>query len=1156
MPKRTDLKKILVIGSGPIVIGQAAEFDYAGTQACLALKEEGYEVILANSNPATIMTDHAIADKVYMEPLTLEYLARICRFERPDAIVPGIGGQTGLNLSLQLHEKGVLRECEIELLGTDAASIRRAEDREQFKELCEALGEPVVPSAIAESMEEGLAAAQTIGYPVILRPAFTLGGTGGGFASSEEEMREKMAHALEASPVHQVLVEKSIRGYKEIEYEVMRDANDTAITVCNMENLDPVGIHTGDSIVVAPSQTLTNREYHMLRDSALKIIRALQVKGGCNVQFALDPASFHYYVIEVNPRVSRSSALASKASGYPIARVSAKIAVGMNLEEIQLANTPACFEPALDYVVTKMPRFPFDKFTLASNVLSTQMKATGETMSIGRTMEESLLKAIRSLEDGKNHIHLEKFDVKSLSDLPAPENRKEAVEKLLKYIEEGTDDRIYAISELLWLGVDLQVIYSRTKIDLFFLEAIRRIVEFEEKLEAAAGQPFMDRKTEEKDAASGTEGKNTKAGTEGKDTKKEQERVRISYELLYEAKRMGFSDSYIAELTGCEEEKIRLLRGRYGIRPVYKMIDTCASEFESYVPYFYSTYEEENESIVTDHPKIIVLGSGPIRIGQGVEFDYSTVHAVKTIHELGYEAIVINNNPETVSTDYTTADKLYFEPLTVEDIMNIIDLEQPLGVITSLGGQTAVNLAEPLARRGVRIIGTDPAAIFAAEDRDAFEETIIRLGIPHPQGIAVTSVEEGIRAAEEIGYPVLVRPSFVLGGRAMEIVANEEMLKKYLRNAVQVDTDRPVLVDRYIAGKEVEVDAICDGKEVFLPGIMELVERTGVHSGDSISVYPPFSISEEVKAVIADYTSRLGLGIGIVGLFNIQFIVDPSDQVSIIEVNPRASRSVPFLSKSTGIPLVDIATKVMLGVSLAEQGYGGCAEAERKDAGRSSSEEQKNAGCTASATEEDVSVPDGGKQDVPVTDKRDGPGPDFWYVKAPAFSFEKLNGMDAYLSPEMKSTGEAIGYDGSLKHALYKALQASGVRMKEYGTVLVTLADEDKEEALSLIRRFYQLGFNIEATVGTGVFLKEHGIRTRIRGKLSEGSDEILQSIRAGYVSYIINTRAILSGVHFQDGTAIRRCAIQNGITMFTSLDTVRILLDVLEELIPRISVI
>ena len=1059
MPKRTDIHKVLVIGSGPIVIGQAAEFDYAGTQACLALREEGYEVILVNSNPATIMTDTSIADKVYMEPLTLEYVARICRFERPDAIVPGIGGQTGLNLAMQLSKKGVLQECEIELLGTDEQSIETAEDRELFKELCQRIGEPVVPSQITYSVEDALEAVKQIGYPVILRPAFTLGGTGGGFASNEDELRSMMKNALALSPVRQVLVEKSIKGYKEIEFEVMRDANDTAITVCSMENLDPVGIHTGDSIVVAPCQTLCNREYQMLRDSALKIIRALNVKGGCNVQFALDPQSFQYYVIEVNPRVSRSSALASKASGYPIARVSAKIAVGMHLDEIMLANTPACFEPSLDYVVTKIPRFPFDKFTLASNKLSTQMKATGEVMSVGRTMEESLLKAIRSLESGQSHLHMPKFDSENMT-----------TDELLAYVRSGTDDRIYAIAQLMWKGVDHSRICNITQIDLFFLDKIKLIVDFERELEANP-QSIIH---------------------------------------LREAKRMGFSDHYIAQLWNMPEDDVFAMRKQAGILPVYKMIDTCAGEFDSYVPYFYSTYETENESIVSDRPKLIVLGSGPIRIGQGVEFDYSTVHAIRAIQEAGYEAIVINNNPETVSTDYTTADKLYFEPLTLEEVTNIVEFEKPMGVIATLGGQTAINLAAPLARRGIKLIGTDCDAIDRAEDRNAFEEVVNRLNIPHPAGEAVTDVESGVSAAERIGYPVLVRPSFVLGGRAMEIVANEQMLRQYLKNAVSVDADKPVLVDKYYIGKEVEVDAICDGRQVFIPGIMELVERTGVHSGDSTSIYPPISISQKVRDIIADYTTRLGLGIGIVGLFNIQFIVDKKDNVFIIEVNPRASRSVPFLSKSTGYLLVSIATRVMLGQSLAAQGI---------------------------------------KNMVPADKAR-------IYVKAPAFSFEKLDGMDAYLSPEMKSTGEAIGYDDSLNRALYKALQASGVKMKQYGTVIVTLADEDKEEALPLVQRFYHLGFNIEATIGTATYLKKHGIRTRVRGKLSDGSDEILQSIRAGYVSYIINTRAILSGVHYDDGMAIRRCAVENGVTIFTSLDTVRILLDVLEETVPSISTI
>ena len=1049
MPKRTDIKKIMVIGSGPIVIGQAAEFDYAGTQACLALKEEGYEVVLCNSNPATIMTDTSIADKIYMEPLTLEYIAKIVRRERPDAIVPSLGGQTGLNLAMQLEKKGVLKECQTELLGTSSRSIEQAEDREQFKALCESLGEPVLPSIIANTMKEGMEAAKAIGYPVVLRPAFTLGGTGGGFADDEQELVILMKNALALSPVHQVLIEKSIRGFKEIEYEVMRDANDTAITICNMENLDPVGIHTGDSIVVCPSQTLTNREYQMLRDSALKIIRALKIEGGCNVQFALDPRSFQYYLIEVNPRVSRSSALASKASGYPIARVSAKISIGMTLDEIQLANTPAAFEPALDYVVTKMPRFPFDKFTDADNRLGTQMKATGEAMSLGRTFEESLLKAIRSLETGVHHLYIPKFD-----NIPTGE--------LLTYIQNGTDDRIYAIAQLFRLGVPVDNIAARTGIDRFFLRKIKNIVEEESQLKNIPG----------------------------------------SIKALHHAKRMGFADKTIAQLWGLKESDVFSLRKDNKIFPVYKMIDSCASEFDSYIPYFYSTYEEENESIVSDKRKIIVLGAGPIRIGQGVEFDYSTVHAIQTIKAAGYEAIIINNNPETVSTDYTCSDKLYFEPLTAEDVMNIILLEQPEGVIATLGGQTAINLAQPLMEHGVKIIGTDCAAIEKAENREVFERLLLELDIPQPKGQAVTNIEDGVKAAAEIGYPVLVRPSFVLGGRAMQIVAKEAALREYLKTAVEIDEDKPVLVDKYIRGKEVEVDAICDGKAVFVPGIMELVERTGVHSGDSISVYPSFSLSNKVKETILDYTRKLGLGIGVIGLFNIQFIVDGDENVFIIEVNPRSSRTVPFLSKATGFPLADTATLVSLGVSLAEQGI----------------------------------------YDICPREK------DRFYVKAPAFSFSKLRGMDAYLSPEMKSTGEAIGYDNKLSRAMFKALVASGVHMQNYGTVIVTLADEDKEEALPLIRRFYDMGFNIEATTMTALFLKTHGICTRIRKKLSEGSEEILDSIRAGYVSYVINTRAILSGIHYEDGVAIRRCAIENGITMLTSLDTVNVLLDVLEE--------
>ncbi len=1051
MPKRTDLKKILVIGSGPIIIGQAAEFDYAGTQACLALKEEGYEVVLVNSNPATIMTDVDIADKVYMEPLTLEYVAKILRYERPDAIVPGLGGQTGLNLAMQLAKKGVLDECQTEILGTSFENIERSEDREKFKQLCEKIGEPVLPSLITHTIEEAVAAAEEIGYPVVLRPAFTLGGTGGGFADDEQQLREFAKRALKLSPVHQVLVEKSIKGYKEIEYEVMRDANDTAITICNMENIDPVGIHTGDSVVVAPSQTLTNTEYQLLRDSALRIIRELEIEGGCNVQFALDPLSFQYYVIEVNPRVSRSSALASKASGYPIARVSAKIAVGMHLDEIMISNTPASFEPSLDYVVTKIARFPFDKFATASNKLSTQMKATGEVMSIGRTLEESLLKAVRSLETGICHLYSPKFD-----DWTVPE--------LMDYIREGRDDRLLAIAQMIRLGVDIGMINSATKIDMFFLDKIYNIVAYEETLRSS---PF-------------------------------------DIDVLKQAKSMGFSDKYIAMVWNSTEFDLFRFRKDHGVMPVYKMIDTCASEFASYVPYFYSTYENENESIVSERKKIIVLGSGPIRIGQGVEFDYSTVHAVWTIQKSGYEAIVINNNPETVSTDYTTSDKLYFEPLTVEDVMNIVTLENPFGVIVTLGGQTAINLAEPLKMLGVPIIGTDVAAIQRAENREDFEHIMHTLGIPQPKGHAVTNIEDGVRAAEEIGYPVLVRPSYVLGGRAMQIVAEESALRTYLQTAVEINTEQPVLVDKYIGGKELEVDAVCDGTDVFVPGIMEHVEKTGIHSGDSISVYPTFSVSDKVKQTILDYTVKLGLGIGIVGLYNIQFIVDADENVYVIEVNPRSSRTVPFISKSSGCSMADIGTLVMLGVSLKEQGIREVYHKERKK----------------------------------------------WYVKAPVFSFSKLNGMDVYLSPEMKSTGEAIGYDDKLTRALYKALQSSGMNVANYGTVFVTIADKDKEEALPLIRRFYNLGFNIEGTRGTAEYLRSHGIRTRTR------ESDIEDSLRRGHVNYVINTRALDTLDETSNGYKIRRCAAENNVTVFTALDTVGVLLDVLEEITLCISTI
>ncbi len=1054
MAKRTDIKKILIIGSGPIVIGQAAEFDYAGTQACLALKEEGYEVVLCNSNPATIMTDTTIADKVYMEPLTLEYIAKILRYERPDAIVPGIGGQTGLNLAIQLEKKGILKECGVELLGTSSESIERAEDRELFKELCQSIGEPTIPSEITYSIEEAKEAAKRIGYPVVLRPAFTLGGTGGGFAYNEDELIEVGLNAFKLSPVSQVLIEKSVKGYKEIEFEVMRDSNDHAITICGMENIDPVGVHTGDSLVVAPILTLNDKDLKMLNDSAIKLIKALKISGGCNVQFALNPESSEYYLIEVNPRVSRSSALASKASGYPIARVTAKIAVGMSLEEIEIANTTAAFEPRLDYIVAKMPRFPFDKFANAPNTLGTQMKATGEVMGIGSTLEECLLKSVRSLEIGACHFHLPKFDNKSK-------------EELFDYISEFKDDNIFAIAELLRLGVSTAELHEFTKITEYFLISLKKIVDLEKKI------------------------------AENHDL-----------EILKEAKIMGFSDKIIGKLWGVSEREVFDMRKASNLFPVYRMVDTCHTN--AYIPYFYSSYQGENASVLTDSKKIIVLGAGPIRIGQGVEFDYSTVHAVTTIKNSGYEAIIINNNPETVSTDYTCSDKLYFEPLTTEDVMNIIEFEKPEGVIASLGGQTAINLAEPLMKHGVRIIGTDCAAIERAENRDSFEKVLKALNIPQPQGKAVTNIEAGVAAANEIGYPVLVRPSFVLGGRAMQIVADENQLRHYLKTAVEIDEDKPVLVDKYIFGKEVEIDAICDGKDVFVPGIMELVERTGIHSGDSISVYPTFSISNKVKGIILQYAKKLGLGIGIVGLYNIQFIVDKDDNVFIIEVNPRSSRTVPFLSKATNYSLADIATEVILGKSLKEQGLFDIYPEEKKR----------------------------------------------YYVKVPVFSFNKIKGLDSYLSPEMKSTGEAIGYDDKLNRALYKALQASGMKLQNYGTILATIADDDKDEALPLIRRFYNLGFNIEATKGTAEFLKTNGIRTHVLGKIGEGSEEIPEAIRQGHIAYVINTKDINSSGNVTDGYEIRRLATENNVTIFTSLDTVRVLLDVLDENTITISTI
>ncbi|MCL2631126.1 MAG: carbamoyl-phosphate synthase large subunit [Firmicutes bacterium] len=1058
MPRRKDIKKILVIGSGPIIIGQAAEFDYAGTQACIALKEEGYEVILVNSNPATIMTDVNMADKIYMEPLDLEHVAKIIRTERPDGILCNLGGQTGLNLGMQLYKKGILEECGVQMLGNSYDAIMKAEDRKLFKELCEEIGEPVIESLIATNMDEAFQAAEVIGYPVILRPAFTLGGTGGGFVDNKEEMATLGKNALKLSPVGQVLVEKSIKGFKEIEFEVVRDADDTAVAVCSMENIDPVGIHTGDSIVVCPCQTLTNKEYQMLRGSALKIIRALKIEGGCNVQYALDPYSFKYYVIEVNPRVSRSSALASKASGYPIARVSAKVAVGLRLNEIKMASTFASFEPSLDYVVAKFPRFPFDKFSKANRTLATQMKATGEVMSVGRTIEEAILKAVRSLELGFCHLWHKKFAVMS-------------VKELTDYILLNNDERIYAVTEAIRKEVTIDFLYQLTKIDKLFLDKLANIVALEKRV-------------------------------------KENKRC---METLKEAKRMGFSDEFIAILWDTDYEMIYSLRKKHNIYPVYKMIDTCASEFDAYVPYFYSTYEEENESVSSDKKKVLVLGSGPIRIGQGVEFDYSTVHAVWAIQECGYEAIIINNNPETVSTDYTLSDKLYFEPLTFEDVMNVVDYEKPVGAIVALGGQTAINLANDIEKFGVKLLGSDSKSIDMAEDRDLFQTALNKLGIPMPEGKAVFTLAEGKKVAKEIGYPVLVRPSFVLGGRMMHIVYDESALVTYVNEAVKLNEKHPVLIDKYVLGKEAEVDAVCDGKEVFIPGIMEHIERAGVHSGDSMSVYPTYSLKKETKKTIIDYTNKIGLALGLIGPFNIQFIVeDKTDKVYIIEVNPRSSRTVPFLAKTAGVPVAKIATKAMLGVSLKEQGYRGVWQEKRNK----------------------------------------------WYVKSPSFSYSKLMGLDAVLSPEMKSTGEAIGYDKSLNRAIFKSFRASGLRIVNYGTIFATIADCDKEASLPLIKRFYDLGFNIIATEGTAKFLVKHNIRTKSKKKISQGSDEIVELLRRGYVTYVVNTLTEGDTNEQYDGFQIRRTAVENNVTVFTSLDTVRALLDVLEEITMGISTI
>ncbi|MBE4908792.1 carbamoyl-phosphate synthase large subunit [Bacillus luteolus] len=1051
MPKRVDINSILVIGSGPIVIGQAAEFDYAGTQACVALKEEGYKVILVNSNPATIMTDTEIADKVYIEPLTLEFVSRIIRKERPDALLPTLGGQTGLNMAVELAKSGVLDECGVEILGTKLSSIEQAEDRDLFRTLMNTLNEPVPESEIIHSLDEAFAFVESVGYPVIVRPAYTLGGTGGGICSDEEELIEIVTSGLKSSPVTQCLLEKSIAGFKEIEYEVMRDSADNAIVVCNMENIDPVGVHTGDSIVVAPSQTMSDREYQMLRNTSLKIIRALGIEGGCNVQLALDPYSFNYYIIEVNPRVSRSSALASKATGYPIAKLAAKIAVGLTLDEMinpVTGKTYSCFEPALDYIVTKIPRWPFDKFESANRRLGTQMKATGEVMAIGRNFEESILKAVRSLES--NIYHLELKDAALIGD-----------EIIEKRIRKAGDERLFYIAEALRRGITIETIHEWSEIDLFFLQKIDNIIRFESTIV----ENIFD------------------------------------IDVLLQAKRMGFADIAISKLWNCEEREVYEFRKQAGLMPVYKMVDTCAAEFESSTPYYYGTYEDENESIVTERESVVVLGSGPIRIGQGIEFDYATVHSVWAIKEAGYEAIIVNNNPETVSTDFSISDKLYFEPLTIEDVMHIIDLEQPMGVVVQFGGQTAINLASELSARGVKILGTSLEDMDRAEDRDKFEQTLTTLGVPQPKGKTATSVEEAVVIAESIGYPVLVRPSYVLGGRAMEIVYQTEELLHYMENAVNINPQHPVLIDRYLIGKEIEVDAISDGETVLVPGIMEHIERAGVHSGDSIAVYPPQSLSDEIKKQIVEYTISLAKGLKIKGLLNIQFVISKGE-VLVLEVNPRSSRTVPFLSKITGVPMANIATKVILGTSLLDLGY------------------------TTGLYPESEGV----------------------YVKAPVFSFAKLRGVDITLGPEMKSTGEVMGKDSTLEKALYKALVASGYKIPTYGSVLLTVADKDKEEALDIAKRFHTIGYRILATSGTASYLSQANIPVQIVNKIGAEKPSLLDVIRKGEAQFVINT--LTKGKQpARDGFRIRRESVENGVACLTSLDTAKAILRVLESM-------
>ncbi len=1050
MAKRKDIKTILVIGSGPIIIGQAAEFDYAGTQACLSLKEEGYKVILVNSNPATIMTDPEIADKVYVEPLNLDFLSKIIRKEKPDALLPTLGGQVALNLAVELYESGILDEYGVEILGTKLNSIKQAEDREMFRDLMNELNEPVPESDIIHTVKEAQKFVDEIGYPVIIRPAYTMGGTGGGICNNFKELEEVVTNGLNYSPVRQCLIERSIAGYKEIEYEVIRDSSDRAIVVCNMENVDPVGIHTGDSVVVAPTQTLTDKECSMLKAVSLKIIRALKIEGGCNVQIALDPNSLKYYIIEVNPRVSRSSALASKATGFPIARIASKIAVGMNLDEIisPVTKIPyGNFEPTVDYVVSKIARFPFDKFVDGDRILGTQMKATGEIMSIGRTFEESLLKGIRSLEYGVHHLGL-------------PNGEKFSLEKIMEKIEKASDERLFFIGEALRRNVSVEKIYDMTQIDLFFLNKMKNIIDLEHIL-----------KENKADIA-----------------------------LLKKVKTYGFSDKIIAHRWEMEEKEIYELRQKNKIKPVYKMVDTCAAEYDSDIPYLYSSYEFENESIRSDKEKIVVLGSGPIRIGQGIEFDYATVHAILAIKKMGYEAIIINNNPETVSTDYTISDKLYFEPLTEEDVMEILDFEKPVGVVVQFGGQTAINLADKISKHGIKILGSSLESIDTAEDRDKFEKLLEELKIPQPLGKTAFNAEVALKNANEIGYPVLVRPSYVLGGRAMEIVYNDEDLKKYMETAVKINPEHPVLIDRYLLGKEIEVDAISDGENTLIPGIMEHIERAGVHSGDSIAIYPPQSLSKEEIEKIIDYTRKLAKGLKVKGLINIQYVVS-NGEIYVLEVNPRASRTIPFLSKVTGVSIPNLAMQCILGKNLKELGFN--------------------------------------KEIIDFTKEIS--------VKVPVFSFQKLKNVETALGPEMKSTGEVMGTDVNLEKALYKGLTAAGIKIRDYGKVLFTIDDKNKEEALKLAKRFSEIDYEIIATEGTAKYFEENKLKVKVVGKIDKSDYSVLDAISNREVDMVINTTT-KGKLSEKDGFKIRRKASENGIICFTSLDTANALLKVIES--------